>query len=162
MSQIFGAELFPRKRLIFLIGCGWACATTPHLDKTFHSCFWLCDEWSEIYNSSKWKIWVFFSIEHTCCLFQLVWNVILLNLIKFNQSEPWSWTNHLYGLPPIFTRKSWSPPSMIFQKSKPPINKDGNLHYVWGHVQNSLKYLMKHFKLRKMFWWTDHFSRQKL
>ena len=42
MSQIFGAELLPRKRinpkLKFLIGFGWACSTTPQLDKTFHRC----------------------------------------------------------------------------------------------------------------------------
>ena len=40
-------------------------------------------------------------------------------------------TNEKQCLPPIFTRKSWSSPSMIFQKSQTPINKGGS-HYVWS------------------------------
>ena len=46
-------------------------------------------------------------------------------LIKSSAYSP-STDNPLYGLTPIFTRKSWSPP-LIFQKSQRPINK-GELH----------------------------------
>ena len=40
----------------------------------------------------------------------------------------------LNGLPPQFYKKNWMPPSLIFRKSQPPVNKEGSHYVVINHI----------------------------